>query len=325
MDAQRQSYIINHKSTAFTLVELLVVITIIGILIALLLPAVQAAREAARRMQCANNVKQIGLAIHGIAEANGVFPPLAVQTNGIYGTIGVNGPYKGAVGFTLFDWLLPYIESTPLYNQFTGNVCQTIGGASATLLAYSIPAYRCPDEPTQTPNGLTPALLWSANFSAYGNYAANYLVFGDPPKASTEGRATIASILDGTSNTLFIAERYGTCGNDPTGDLNKTYANLWSDSFRPWAHRFLYEPAGVVAPNYEQALPATAYEPCWLFQVAPNPLLECDAARAQSPHSGGMNVGVGDASVRFISGSVQQKLWFNLCDPRDGNVINGDW
>ena len=82
---------------------------------------------------------------------------------------------------------------------------------------------------------------------------------------------------------------------------------------------------GVVAPNYEQALPATAYEPCWLFQVAPDPLLECDAARAQSPHSGGMNVGVGDASVRFISGSVQQQLWYNLCDPRDGNVINGDW
>ena len=133
------------------------VITIIGILIALLLPAVQAAREAARRMQCANNVKQIALAIHGIAEANGVFPPLAVQTNGIYGTIGVNGPYKGAVGFTFFDWLLPYIESTSLYNQFNGNVCQTIGGASVTLLAYSIPAYQCPDEPTQTPHGLTTA------------------------------------------------------------------------------------------------------------------------------------------------------------------------
>ena len=145
-------------------------------------------------------------------------------------------------------------------------------------MAYSIPAYCCPDEPTQTSKGLTAATLWNANFDAYGNYAANYLVFGNPPKASTEGQATIASIRDGTSNTLFIAERYGTCGNDPTGDLKKTYANLWSDSFRPWAPGFCMNLQGVVAPNYDQALPATAYQSCWLFQVAPDPLLECDAA-----------------------------------------------
>ena len=70
---------------------------------------------------------------------------------------------------------------------------------------------------------------------------------------------------------------------------------------------------------------ASSYELCLPFQVTPDWLLTCDMFRAQSPHSGGMNVGVGDGSVRFLNGMIDQTLWTNLCDPRDGNAVGSDW
>src|SRR5512136_2408211 len=100
--------IVQSKRTGFTLVELLVVIAIIGILIALLLPAVQAAREAARRMQCSNNLKQIGLAVHSYCSSSGVFPT-ACRSQGE-----ARGVYSWGFGWSVY--LLPHAEQTAIYD-----------------------------------------------------------------------------------------------------------------------------------------------------------------------------------------------------------------
>ena len=153
-----------------------------------------------------------------------------------------------------------------------------------------------------------------ANANAYGDYAGNFLVFGDPVKKSVEGNATLHGIADGTSNTLLFAERYGTCGS--TKDLSTTPACLWADangSFRPAFGMNGFTP------------PATPYQKCLLFQTAPDWFTQCDPYRAQSPHAAGMNVGVGDGSVRFLSAGIDADLWANLCDPRDGQLLGASW
>src|SRR5262245_46217673 len=110
----------NQRRSGFTLVELLVVIAIIGVLVALLLPAVQAAREAARRTQCGNHLKQFGIALHMYHDTNKWFPPGSVWSNS-GGTAGVpNGTMLNDRG-TIFIRLLPFIEQQPLYNLFDFN------------------------------------------------------------------------------------------------------------------------------------------------------------------------------------------------------------
>ena len=191
------------------------------------------------------------------------------------------------------------------------------------VYAYSIPAYRCPDEPTQTANGLSAAPCGAPiNFGMAITRPTTWCSATQRNRA-LEGQATFASIRDGTSNTLFIAERYGTCGHDPTGNINNAYGNLWSDSTALGA-RLLYEHAGV-RPGRRSAVADHSLPAMLAVSGYARPVARVRPGQAQSPHSGGMNVGVGDGSVRFISGSIQQQLWANLCDPRDGNSVGSDW
>jgi hypothetical protein len=304
------------------LVELLVVITIIAILVALLLPAVQAAREAARIAQCANNAKQIDLAIHLIGEAKGVLPPLAVQRINNPGPhwadsrVEVAGPYQGVIGFTLFAWLLPYLEQRNLVDLADRDLTAV---SVRGVWFCSVNAYHCPSEPWPTANGLAATPFGGANKFAYGNYVANYLVFGCPLKQSTEGSTKFVEIKDGLSHTLFLAEHYANCcGAVGGGVLANCPACLWGDSNR------YFVPAFCMNGIYPSE--AAPYAACMPFQTAPDVVLECDTRRAQTPHHSGMNVGVGDGSVRMISPTVSSLVWARLCDPRDGcAVAEGSW
>jgi prepilin-type N-terminal cleavage/methylation domain-containing protein/prepilin-type processing-associated H-X9-DG protein len=310
-----------QRHRGFTLVELLVVIAIIGILVSMLLPAVQSARAAARSLQCKNQMKQLGLAVHSVHTANNVLPPLTAKDQ--YTAIAVNGPYKGRKGFTVFHWLLPHLEQIALFDKSVAytdanNGFTTVGADTPHYAA--VPAYLCPDEPNQNGargrgrglyDGIGGPTWWGTT-----NYAANYFTFGTPSVPTTEGSNTFTMFRDGTSNTLIFAERYANCTN--FNDTTKVYTSLWSDSTNQWRPLFC-----VNAISREPA--AAGYPACGKFQVTPNWLTQCDPSRSQSPHSGGMNVCLGDGSVRWVSGSIDDTTWARVCDPRDGEVLSGDW
>lgn len=309
------------RRNAFTLVELLVVIAIIGILVGLLLPAVQSARESARRIQCSNNLKQQGLAIHAVHFSNNVLPPLTTPDQ--FKPTTVSGPFQDRKGFTIFHWMLPHIEQQALFDK-TVEYTNSHNGFSTIGLdlpqAQPVAAYLCPTEPNPTgPRGYGRGLhdgIGGPTWWAVGHYAANYYVFGNPAAGNMQGRNTFASLRDGSTNTILFAEKYGNCTN--TGSTSSVYTTLWADSTNFWRPTFCVN-------NLSRHPTVAGYPACGKFQDAPNWLTECDASRAQSEHVGGMNVCLGDGSVRYLAASIDDTLWAHLCDPRDGNVISGDW
>jgi len=247
----------RHK-TGFTLVELLVVIAIIGILVALLLPAVQAAREAARRVQCTNNFKQVGLALHNYHTTARTFPPGQIlwlpgdgMTNALCGPHDSDTP-KG-IWFGWATFILPYLEQQAIYDR------ADFGAWSAgdlkhnyTVMGFLIENYVCPSDPQGTeyasigvgppPSGFNGGPQDDArltNMAGIGD-SENWLCVGAWPKAlsvadgilAEQQGCRIVKITDGTSHTLMVAEVTGGGSGSQRGfywiaeDLTDTYDGI---------------------------------------------------------------------------------------------------
>jgi prepilin-type N-terminal cleavage/methylation domain-containing protein/prepilin-type processing-associated H-X9-DG protein len=300
----------GRRCRGFTLIELLVVIAVIGILISLLLPAVQKIREAAYRVQCANNLKQLGLALHTLHDQYLVLPPLCatIAEPNQPGFAAISyGPFQGAP-YTVFHWLLPFLEEDVVFRRLDPTL--ESGGQKATPMKI----YTCPSDPSYQSSGLGQSPNGGMNQWATSNYTANFNIFGDPDGGTLFGEARIpSSFPDGMSKTVVFGEAYGTCSSS---GIANAYGCLWADSNQPWRPALCLDATKA---------PTTGHPACPKFQLTPLWQTNCNYAVGQTGHPAGMNVGLADGSVRGVGAEISAATWAAACTPAGNDLLGPDW
>ncbi|MFO0845329.1 MAG: DUF1559 domain-containing protein [Gemmataceae bacterium] len=327
-----------RRTAGFTLIELLVVIAIIAVLIGLLLPAVQKVREAASRMQCLNNIKQIGLALHNYHDTNQSFPPgFVAQTPSQPGTYMSFVQSDYTPGWSFFSLILPYIEQGNLANQINYNL-PILHPSNKAARETLVKVFVCPSDSSPrlidiTDSGTT---TWTApNTFSYPAPSSPLTVLGQASVCSYAGclgtlgyeeqqftgvfhrnsKVRFADITDGSSNTIGVGER-----------TSRFSENSWVGPV--WQQETVY---AKTAPRYDAAQPS--------FQCRATPTAVLVHVRITSlqpnhpnnspgsffsSHQGGAQFLNMDGSCRFISSSVSIENYRALCSRDGGEVLTGE-
>ncbi|MFI4874487.1 MAG: DUF1559 domain-containing protein [Blastopirellula sp. JB062] len=297
------------RRSAFTLVELLVVIAIIGVLIALLLPAVQQAREAARRMSCSANFKQVALALHNYHDTHLKFPLGSA----------ISGGCSGYSGTHLFSWgvhTLPFIEQTARYDAVNFNVAspiQTQSNYEPESALGPVPTFICPSNP-QSDLMVNPSFSGAVESVPRSDMAgvadsrdwrcSSSGTVGLRPRSDGNGvfyalsTTNFRDIIDGTSNTLLIGEVTG----DPQQATSNSATTYNANSYA--VYNTLDTSTGINGP----------------FTVPGGGVFEWRPQGFSSFHPGGAHFAMADGSVRYLAETVDQTLLSGLTT-RGGNEV----
>ena len=334
-DDMQWNFFATGGRSAFTLIELLVVIAIIGVLVALLLPAVQQVRAAARRSQCQNNLKQIGLALHQFHDAQGAFPPARLVADGVR-TLSSDGTTTGVDEPSWLIHILPHLEQSALYSQWDlykpfgqqtltarQSVVQTFlcperhGGTSPvapdSVVVITLPC-GCPGGVQYIPGGavvdyvgnqgdLSPGATGQPTDFYWGGQGTGVIVSSHPKSGSAgtindwEDKVAIRDITDGTSNTVMVGEPF-----IPNGEMTKSPYNGPAYFGRHFQNFTRIGGPGVPLAHDSTDQRGTLYS-------------------FGSAHTGIVIFALADGSVRGISTSISSSVLGDLCNRRDGSPI----